>query len=100
MRGTNIQNASYQRCEHPGFPGESSGGTTHLGDGVDVGVEAVLHTVAHLPALGLAKVDAAGELAHNHDVRALHNLPLQGRGVYELQASSEGIPGNNSIPKM
>eukprot|EP00976_Prorocentrum_cordatum_P116438 1196163-Prorocentrum_minimum.AAC.3 len=24
MRGTNVQNASYQRCEHPGFPGASS----------------------------------------------------------------------------
>eukprot|EP00976_Prorocentrum_cordatum_P083648 1185329-Prorocentrum_minimum.AAC.1 len=27
MRGTNIQNASYQRCEHPGFPGASSAST-------------------------------------------------------------------------
>eukprot|EP00976_Prorocentrum_cordatum_P081965 1184622-Prorocentrum_minimum.AAC.2 len=25
MRGTNVQNASYQRCEHPGFPRASSG---------------------------------------------------------------------------
>eukprot|EP00976_Prorocentrum_cordatum_P109162 1194974-Prorocentrum_minimum.AAC.4 len=25
MRGTNAQNASYQRCEHPGFLGASSG---------------------------------------------------------------------------
>eukprot|EP00959_Pyramimonas_sp_CCMP1952_P305117 6385586-Pyramimonas_sp.AAC.1 len=24
MRGTNVQNDSYQRCEHPGFPGASS----------------------------------------------------------------------------
>eukprot|EP00959_Pyramimonas_sp_CCMP1952_P474745 9503830-Pyramimonas_sp.AAC.9 len=24
MRGTNVQNARYQRCEHPGFPGDSS----------------------------------------------------------------------------
>eukprot|EP00959_Pyramimonas_sp_CCMP1952_P031018 650662-Pyramimonas_sp.AAC.1 len=24
MRGTNVQNASYQRCKHPGFPGASS----------------------------------------------------------------------------
>eukprot|EP00976_Prorocentrum_cordatum_P082527 1184845-Prorocentrum_minimum.AAC.7 len=24
MRGTIVQNASYQRCEHPGFPGASS----------------------------------------------------------------------------
>eukprot|EP00959_Pyramimonas_sp_CCMP1952_P437244 9154795-Pyramimonas_sp.AAC.1 len=24
MRGTNIQNAGYQRCEHPGFPGACS----------------------------------------------------------------------------
>eukprot|EP00976_Prorocentrum_cordatum_P105979 1194365-Prorocentrum_minimum.AAC.3 len=24
MRGTNVQIASYQRCEHPGFPGASS----------------------------------------------------------------------------
>eukprot|EP00976_Prorocentrum_cordatum_P075151 1181804-Prorocentrum_minimum.AAC.1 len=23
-RGTNVQNADYQRCEHPGFPGASS----------------------------------------------------------------------------
>eukprot|EP00959_Pyramimonas_sp_CCMP1952_P051905 1084960-Pyramimonas_sp.AAC.1 len=24
MRGTNVQNASNQHCEHPGFPGASS----------------------------------------------------------------------------
>eukprot|EP00959_Pyramimonas_sp_CCMP1952_P059121 1234799-Pyramimonas_sp.AAC.1 len=24
MRGTNVQNTSHQRCEHPGFPGASS----------------------------------------------------------------------------
>eukprot|EP00976_Prorocentrum_cordatum_P004829 95047-Prorocentrum_minimum.AAC.2 len=24
LRGTHVQNASYQRCEHPGFPGASS----------------------------------------------------------------------------
>eukprot|EP00976_Prorocentrum_cordatum_P038565 784679-Prorocentrum_minimum.AAC.1 len=24
MGGTNVRNASYQRCEHPGFPGTSS----------------------------------------------------------------------------
>eukprot|EP00976_Prorocentrum_cordatum_P035487 721504-Prorocentrum_minimum.AAC.1 len=25
MRGTNVQNASHQRCEHPGFPGGGVG---------------------------------------------------------------------------
>eukprot|EP00959_Pyramimonas_sp_CCMP1952_P085876 1796342-Pyramimonas_sp.AAC.1 len=24
MRGTDVQNGSYQRCEHPGLPGASS----------------------------------------------------------------------------
>eukprot|EP00976_Prorocentrum_cordatum_P116007 1196099-Prorocentrum_minimum.AAC.2 len=24
MKGTKVQNANYQRCEHPGFPGASS----------------------------------------------------------------------------
>eukprot|EP00959_Pyramimonas_sp_CCMP1952_P379529 7950094-Pyramimonas_sp.AAC.1 len=25
MRGTNVHNASYQHCEHPGFPGARGG---------------------------------------------------------------------------
>eukprot|EP00976_Prorocentrum_cordatum_P024241 493798-Prorocentrum_minimum.AAC.1 len=37
-RGTNVQNASYQCCEHPGFPGArvrrgSGGGQDHVGSG-------------------------------------------------------------------
>ena len=55
-----------------------------LGRGVDLGVDGALRAVRQGgDLLRLAEIDAAGELAHDHDVEALDQLALQGRGVGE-----------------
>ena len=51
---------------------------------VDLGVDAALLAVAEIDdLLGLAEIDAAGQLAHDHDVEALDDLALERRGVGE-----------------
>ena len=63
----------------------------NLGDGIDHGIEAGAVTVLVLAeALGLAEVDAADELADDHDVGALDDLALEGGGVDELREDVGG----------
>ena len=51
---------------------------------VDLGVDGALLAVAEVDdLLRLAEIDAAGQLAHDHDVEPLDDLALQRRGVGE-----------------
>ena len=51
---------------------------------VDLRVDAALLAVAEVDdLLGLAEIDAAGELAHDQDVEALDHFRLQRRGCRE-----------------
>ena len=51
---------------------------------VDLGVDAALLAVAEIDdLLGLAEIDAAGQLAHDHDVEALDDFALERGGVGE-----------------
>ena len=51
---------------------------------VDLGVDAALLAVAEIDdLLRLAEIDAAGQLAHDHDVEALDDLALERGGVGE-----------------
>ena len=50
--------------------------------GVDLGVDAALLAVRQgFDAAWLAEIDAAGALAHDHDVEPAHHVGLEGRGV-------------------
>eukprot|EP00976_Prorocentrum_cordatum_P070887 1180111-Prorocentrum_minimum.AAC.2 len=54
MRGTNVQNASYQRCEHPGFPRPIEGVRRGSGGGLPraVHIEAIHAVLRRLGAGG------------------------------------------------
>ena len=74
---------------HRGHPAPPAAGGVegHPGDafdlrsGVDQGVDAPFAAVGlGGDALGVPEVDAAGQFAHDHEVRPLHHLGLEGRG--------------------
>eukprot|EP00959_Pyramimonas_sp_CCMP1952_P407796 8546174-Pyramimonas_sp.AAC.1 len=82
MRGTNVRNASYQRCEHPGLKVKntrgqeggrrgSGGGREHL---VQLRVRAVVHRLGH----------AVDDKPAQGDVRVLlFQVPFAQRDVLE-----------------
>ncbi len=58
---------------------------------VDLRVDRPLLPVAEVAdLLGLAEVHAAGQLAHDHDVEAVHHLPLQRGGVRQRRIADGG----------
>ncbi len=58
---------------------------------VDLGIDGALLAVAEIgDGFGFAEIDAAGELAHDHDIEALDHLALQARGVGERGIAHRG----------
>ncbi len=58
---------------------------------VDLRIDGALLSVAEVDdLLGLAEIDAAGQLAHDHDVEAVDQLALQRRGVGERGITDRG----------
>ena len=58
---------------------------------VDLGIDGALLAVAELgDGLGLAEIDAAGQLAHDHDVEAVDPVALERGGVGERRIADRG----------
>ena len=58
---------------------------------VDLGIDGALLAVAEIgDGLGLAEIDAAGELAHDDDVEAFDRLALQAGGIRQRRIADGG----------
>eukprot|EP00976_Prorocentrum_cordatum_P070499 1179956-Prorocentrum_minimum.AAC.6 len=89
MRGTNIQIASYQRCEHPRFPGASSACNvrnpwTYPSPVRSTGVQCGIQCKGEGDSMGGGGVRAAEEQTHLREGERIRggpvDMPVWGRG--------------------